>query len=105
MKIDVGKLTANNNTFYDNAAMFREETHAAGDDNSAEILRELQRVRERLNATEPMIAKAVAELEKAVQSKDKPKISTLLADFSSGTAKAVIAAVASKKLLSWMGIV
>lgn len=83
---------------------FNVKNNAAVPDDNAEILRELQSVRERLSATEPMIAKAVADLEKAVKADDKPAIKELAANFASGAAKGVIAGVASKALLSWMGI-
>lgn len=102
MEININKLNATNNKFYDNAAVFREQNAAAPDDN-AQILRELQSVRERLNETSD-VAKAVDELTEAVKAKDKPAIDKLLTQFAGGTMKAVITAIASKTLLSWMGI-
>ena len=78
--------------------------NAAVPDENAEILRELQRVRKQLETTEPMIADALATLEEAVKTQDKPTIKKLLGKFAGGTTKAVLAGVASKALLSWMGI-
>ncbi|MBQ6205548.1 MAG: hypothetical protein IJK52_00545 [Oscillospiraceae bacterium] len=82
---------------------FNVQNNAAAPDDNAQILRELQSVRERLNETSD-VAKAVDELTEAVKAKDKPAIDKLLTQFAGGTMKAVITAIASKTLLSWMGI-
>ena len=98
------QVTAVGNNLYDNAAVVRNEKHAAVPSKDAEILQELQRVRKQLETTEPMIADALATLEEAVKTQDKPTIKKLLGKFAGGTTKAVLAGVASKALLSWMGI-
>ena len=90
--------------FYDRSAVIRNENHVTLSDKDAEILQELQRVREQLETTEPMIADALASLEEAVKAQDKPTTKKLLGKFAGGTTKAVLAGVASKALLSWMGI-
>lgn len=51
-----------------------------------------------------VIADALASLEEAVKAQDKPTTKKLLGKFAGGTTKAVLAGVASKALLSWMGI-
>lgn len=101
---NINRLTVSGSEFHDNAAVIRNETHGAESDKDAEILRELQKVREQLETTNPMIAGTLADLQEAVEAKNKPTIKKLLARFSEESAKTVIASVASKTLLSWMGI-
>ncbi|MBR0282751.1 MAG: hypothetical protein IJQ81_14405 [Oscillibacter sp.] len=104
MEISIEHLEVSKSNFHDNAAVIRNQTYnAAAPDDNAQILRELQSVRERLNETSD-VAKAVDELTEAVKAKDKPAIDKLLTQFAGGTMKAVITAIASKTLLSWMGI-
>ncbi|MBQ6987218.1 MAG: hypothetical protein IJQ25_09550 [Oscillibacter sp.] len=97
-------VTAFENQLYDNAAIVRNEKHAAAPGKDEEILRELQQVRKQLENTEPIIADAVADLEEAIQARDKPTIAKLLGKFSSEAVKGVMRTVASKALLTWMGI-
>ena len=104
MEINIERLNIKDSEFHDNAAVIRNETRAAESDENAAILSELRKTREQLEKTEPLIADTVAALEQAVQEKDKPKIGKLLANFSTGTAKAALVKVASDALLSWMGI-
>ena len=101
---NIRKMIVEGNKFYDNAAVIREASQDGKPDENAQILSELRKTREQLEKTEPLIADAVAALEQAVQEKDKPKIGKLLANFSTGTAKAALVKVASDALLSWMGI-
>ena len=89
------------NNFYDNAAVICNETHAS---EYHEILRELEHIGYELSATEPLIAKAVLDLCKAIEANDKPRISQLLGLLSHEVSKSAIAPVASRRLLSWMGI-
>ena len=97
MGIDMShmQIHTENTTFNDNAAMIRNETSAAESDNKAATLREL---REQLEKA----AKAVDELEKAVNAKNKPKIRALLGNLTNGVMKDIITAVASDALLSWI---
>ena len=82
---------------------FNVKNNAAAPDDNAQILRELQSVRERLNETSD-VAKAVDELTEAVKAKDKPAIDKLLTKFAGGTIQEVMKSIASTTLLSWMGI-
>ena len=68
------------------------------------ILRELEEIRDKLAATEPLVAESVAKLEQAVRENNKPKISTIIQQLSTGFAATVLANLASPALLAFLGI-
>ena len=74
---------------------------AVGDD---KIIQELQRVQNTLEKTEPMVASAVSELKQALKEQDKPKISKLITQLSTGFAANVLSGLASTSLLHFLGI-
>lgn len=68
------------------------------------ILQELEEIRHKLAATEPLVAESVAKLERAVRENNKPKISTIIQQLSTGFAATVLANLASPALLAFLGI-
>ena len=68
------------------------------------ILQELQKIQGSLEKTEPMVANAVEELRQALKKQDKPKVSHLLAQLSTGFAANVLSGLASASLLHFLGI-
>ncbi len=59
---------------------------------------------ERIEKTEPLIAKALNELQHAIEEQNKPKISTLIKELTTGTVASIIANYASAALKTFLGI-
>lgn len=68
------------------------------------ILQELKKIQTFLENTEPMIANAVGELQKALKEQNKPKISGLITQLSTGFAANLLSNLASGSLLRFLGI-
>ena len=68
------------------------------------LLQELQKIQNSLEKTEPMVANALGELQQALKEQNKPKISNLLAQLSTGFAANVLSSLASLPLLHFLGI-
>ena len=68
------------------------------------MLLELQKIREQLSKTEPMVAEAVAKLETAVRAQDKPAASTVVRQLSTGFAASLFSNLASAGLLAFLGM-
>lgn len=68
------------------------------------LLAELQRIRDQLSKTEPVVAEAVAKLETAVRERDKPAASKLVRQLSTGFAASLFSNLASAGLLAFLGI-
>ena len=69
-----------------------------------ELLLEIQRLAASIEKTEPLIAKTLEELKNALEVQNKPRISTLITELSTGTIASFLANIASSSLLSFLGI-
>ena len=69
-----------------------------------ELLTEIKRIAASIKETEPLIAKALEELQHAIEEQNKPKIYTLVEELSKGTIASFIANCASSALLSFLKI-
>ncbi len=68
------------------------------------LLAEINSTIERIEKTEPLIAKALNELQHAIEEQNKPKISTLIKELTTGTVASIIANYASAALKTFLGI-
>lgn len=69
-----------------------------------ELLAEIKRIAASIEETEPIIAKALEELQHAIEEQNKPKISNLVKELSTGTVASFIASIASAPLLRFLGL-
>ena len=69
-----------------------------------ELLTEIKQIATSIEETEPIIAKALEELQHAIEEQNKPKISNLAKELSTGTAASFIASIASAPLLRFLGL-
>lgn len=83
-------------------------TFVAGDVQAAPaneaIVTELRELRMKVEKSEPLLAAAVGNLEKAVRAQDKPTISKIAQQLSVGTAASVFASLASSGLMTFLGL-
>ena len=69
-----------------------------------ELLTEIKQIATSIEETEPIIAKALEELQHAIKEQNKPKISNLVKELSTGTVASFIASIASAPLLRFLGL-
>lgn len=69
-----------------------------------ELCKEINGIKSSIEKTEPLIAKALQELQSAIERNDQPRISLLIKDLSKGTAASLLANIASSALLGFLGI-
>lgn len=68
------------------------------------ILRELSVIHEKLKSVEPLLADAIANLEMAIKTQNKSKISEIIHQLSIGSAANILSNIASEKLITFLGI-
>ena len=102
--MDNYNIDINNSTFDRGSSVVKKVYEGAAVSQDRAILRELQEIQHRLEKTEPMIADALSNLAQAIQAQDKPSISKFIHQLSNGTVKSLLSTIASKALLSFLGI-
>lgn len=105
--MEIGKLNVHveNNTIENSTVTVLHEENAAPGalDKDTEILSDLERVQERLDETQATLAYLLSQLEEAVKKKDKSNVDKLR-DLVVKSGSTVLAGIASKALLAWLGI-
>jgi CHASE3 domain sensor protein len=91
-----------NSNFIDGSGVVINKTALSSDDR--EILYELKQLQGKLENVEPMISEKISELQVAIQNQDKPKITNIAKQLSSGFAASVLANAASPYILKFLGI-
>ena len=84
-------------TFRDHASVLDQHTeYHGGTDPQDTTVQELRRIQEQLERTQPLIADALANLQEAIEKQDKPTISKVVGQLSSGFAVSVLSSAAGE---------
>lgn len=99
-------ITIEHSTFDHGASVVHNEYEEASGQRKPydELCKEIHEIKSSIEETEPLIAKALQELQSAVERNDQPKISSLIKDLSKGTAASLLANIASSAFLGFLGI-
>lgn len=93
-----------NNSTFDNGSSVVNNSFLDSPKTDAELLVQLRELQKCLEKTEPMIANALAELQNAIHTQNKSKISDSIKQLSSGFAASFLANVAGPLVLAYLGI-
>lgn len=92
-------------SFFDNGSSVVHQDYRNGQSEAEEkLLQELAAISKSLKNSEPMVANALNDLHQAIKESNKPKISSMIAQLSSGFAASLLSTLASGPLLSFLGI-
>ncbi len=97
-------INIQNSTFNNGSSVVSEVHYPSSTDELSELLRDLKIMQSRLENTEPLIANALYNLQQALEGQNKPKISKIIGQLTSKTVVSVLSAVATPRILSFLGI-
>lgn len=97
-------IKVENSTIDHSSCLIYNAPDSARTSRDEEMLQELQKLQRQIEETEPMIADALSNLEKAIRSQDKPSTSKFIRQLSSGVTASFLANIASASLLRFLGI-
>ncbi|WP_304432990.1 hypothetical protein [Acutalibacter muris] len=92
-------------SFFDHgSSVVHHDYHNSQSETDEKLLQELAAISKSLENSEPMVANALKDLHQAIEESNKPKVSSMVAQLSTGFAASLLSTLASGPLLSFLGI-